>query len=164
VSPSLIGSARPIVTLINLSLVFWNHSTSWPKHGYIGPERHHRSASKPSYDPNSLWANHRLVLTGWWAHPNCNIVLNCAGLFRRILRQKLQDGKRISFLEFVKRHMCNTHWNEWHITRGTQPERRVLCLESYCCNKLDSCPKLTTSIRIIIESLSCLFQSHGWCS
>jgi hypothetical protein len=57
-----------------------------------------------SYDPNSscVKLSRGLVLTGWRAHPNCNIVLNCAGSPRRFLRQKLQDGMRISLSELVK--------------------------------------------------------------
>jgi hypothetical protein len=35
--------------------------------------------------------------------------------------------------------MCNIHWNGWCITWGTQPERRVLRLESRSYNK--SCPR-----------------------
>jgi hypothetical protein len=44
----------------------------------------------------------RLVLTGWRAHPNCDIVLNCAGSPKRFLRRKLQDGKCIPLSEFAK--------------------------------------------------------------
>jgi hypothetical protein len=44
----------------------------------------------------------KLVLTGWQAHPNCNLVLNCAGSPRHFLRQKLQDGRHISLLELAK--------------------------------------------------------------
>jgi hypothetical protein len=43
-----------------------------------------------------------LVLTGWRAHLNCNLVLNCAGSRRRFLRRKLQDGRRISLSELEK--------------------------------------------------------------
>jgi hypothetical protein len=55
--------------------------------------------------------------------------------FTQVLRQKLQDEKRISFSESVKRHMCNVHQNGWRITRGTQPERKLLPLESHSYNK-----------------------------
>jgi hypothetical protein len=90
-----------------------------------------------------------LVLTSWWAHPNCSIILNCAGSFRCFLRQKLQDGKRNSSSELAKRPMCNIRQNGWRITRGTQLERRMLPMEShsynksypspkaYCCSKID---------------------------
>jgi hypothetical protein len=50
--------------------------------------------------------------------------------------------------------MCIIHQNGWRITRGTQPERMVLHLESYCYNKLHPSPKLTASLRLLIESLS----------
>jgi hypothetical protein len=61
--------------------------------------------SKFSHDPQFLVLklSHGLVLTGWWARPNCNLVLNYTGSPRRLLRQKLQDGKRISFPESMKR-------------------------------------------------------------
>jgi hypothetical protein len=82
-----------------------------------------------------------LVLTGWRARPNCNLVLNCVGSPRRLLRQMLQDGKHISFSESAKRPMCNIHQNGWRITRGTQLERRVLPLESRSYNKSHPSPK-----------------------
>jgi hypothetical protein len=50
--------------------------------------------------------------------------------------------------------MCNIHQNRWHITQGMQPERRVLHLESRSYNKSHHGPKLTTSLRLMIESLS----------
>jgi hypothetical protein len=46
-----------------------------------------------------------LLLTGWRALPNCNLVLNCVGSSWRFLRQNLQDGKHISSLELAKRLM-----------------------------------------------------------
>jgi hypothetical protein len=44
----------------------------------------------------------RLVLTGWRAYPNYNLVLNYAGLSSRFLRQKLQDENRIFLSELAK--------------------------------------------------------------
>jgi hypothetical protein len=102
-----------------------------------------RNASKLSHDPNSFCVklSHKLVLTGWWAHPNCNRVLNCASSSRRFIRQKLQDGKCISSSEFAKKNMCISHQNGYRITRGTQSERRVLHLESCSYNKSHPSPK-----------------------
>jgi hypothetical protein len=76
-----------------------------------------------------------LVLTSCWARSNCNLVLNYAGSPRRLLRQKLQDGKCISFARSTKRPMCNIRQNGWCITQGTQPERRMTYLESRSYNK-----------------------------
>jgi hypothetical protein len=108
-----------------------------------------------------------LVLTGWWAHPNYNLVLNYASSPRRLLRQKLQDGKRIFPSEFVKRPMCNIHRNEWRITRGTQPERRVLPWSLVATTSHILALKLTTSRRLMIRSLSSLFEYsldfHKYC-
>jgi hypothetical protein len=50
--------------------------------------------------------------------------------------------------KITKRSHLHLHPNGWHITRGTQPDRRVLCLESYCYNKSDSGPKSTASLRL----------------
>jgi hypothetical protein len=108
---------------------------------------------------NSLCAklSHMLVLTGWWALLNCNVILNCAGLSRRF-SQKLQDVKHNSSSELA-RPTCIIHWNGWRITWGTQLERRVLRLESSCYNKSHLCAKLSASLRLLIESPPCLFQA-----
>jgi hypothetical protein len=79
--------------------------------------------------------SHGLVLTSWGAHPNCNLVLSCTGSPMHLLRQKLQDEKR-------------TRQNEWRITQGTQPERRVLPLESRSNNKSNSSSKSIASLRL----------------
>jgi hypothetical protein len=55
--------------------------------------------------------------------------------------------------------MCIIRQNGWHITRGTQSERRVLHLESRCYNKSHPGPKLMTSLRLMIESLSLLVSN-----
>jgi hypothetical protein len=88
-----------------------------------------------------LKLSRRLVLTGWRARPNYNLVLNCAGSPRRLLRQKLQDEKSISFSESMKRPICNIHRNRCCITQDTQPRRRVLPLESCSYNKSHPSPK-----------------------
>jgi hypothetical protein len=85
--------------------------------------------------------------------------LELCDLPRRFLRQKLQDGKRISSSRLVKGPMCIIRQNGWRITQDTQLERRVLCLESHCYNKLHPDPKLSTSLRLMIESLT-LFVSN----
>jgi hypothetical protein len=56
-----------------------------------------------------------------------------------------------SHLQFLLNGRC--------ITRGTQPKRTVLRLESRCYNKSHPGPKLSASLGLMIESLPCLFQS-----
>jgi hypothetical protein len=90
-----------------------------------------------------------LVLTGCWAHPNCNLVLNGASSPRRLLRQKLQDGKRISFLGSVKRPLYNIHQNGWCITQSTQPERRMSHLESRSYNRSHLSPRAYCFSKIV---------------
>jgi hypothetical protein len=48
----------------------------------------------------------------------------------------------------AKRSHLQLLLNGWRITRGTQPEKRVLCLESYCYDKSNSGPKSTASLRL----------------
>jgi hypothetical protein len=105
--------------------------------------------------PNSLCAklSHGLALAGWGARPNCNIVLNCAGSSRHLLRQKLQDGKHISFSESAKRLLCNIHQNGWRITWGTQLERGVLPLESHSYNKSHPSHKAYCFSKIVDRTL-----------
>jgi hypothetical protein len=60
--------------------------------------------------------------------------------------------------------MCNIHRNEWRITRGMQPERRVLHLESRCYNESHPGPKLTTSLSrflVCFKSLLDLVLAFG---
>jgi hypothetical protein len=122
----------------------------------------------PSHYTNSLCVklSHGLVLTGWGAHPNCNLVLNYAGLPRRLLRQKLQDEKCISFSKSTKRSLCNIHRNRWCITRGTQLKRRVLPLESrsynqshhstkaYCFSKMNDQKHILVCIKFCLTFLN----------
>jgi hypothetical protein len=65
--PSLIGSTKPNRYHDKLTAAhFETCGTFWSKCGHPGSERHRRSASKLSYDPNSLCPkqSRRLVLTG----------------------------------------------------------------------------------------------------
>jgi hypothetical protein len=94
-----------------------------------------------------LKLSHRLVLTGWRVLLNCNLVLNYTSSPMCFLRQKLQDGKSLRSLEISKRPLCIICQNGWSITRGTQLERRVLCLESRCYDKSYPGPKPITSPR-----------------
>jgi hypothetical protein len=116
--------------------------------------------------PNSLCAklSHGLALTGWGARPNCNLVLNCASSPRRLLRQKLQDGKCISFSESTKRPMCNIHRNRWRITRGTEPEEGCCPWSLVATTSHIIALKLTASLRLMGGSLSSLFWILAWLS
>jgi hypothetical protein len=49
-----------------------------------------------------LKLGHGLVLTGWWACPNYNLVLNSVGSPSRLLRQKLRDGKCTLICNFFR--------------------------------------------------------------
>jgi hypothetical protein len=73
-------------------------------HEHLGPSisEHDQSCSCDHALFLALKLSYKLVLTGWWAHPNYNLVLNCAGTPRRFSRQKLQDGKHISLLQLAK--------------------------------------------------------------
>jgi hypothetical protein len=55
--------------------------------------------------------------------------------------------------------MCSIRRNKWRITQGTQPKRGLLHLESRGYNKSHPGPKLSASLRLMIESLPYLFQS-----
>jgi hypothetical protein len=50
--------------------------------------------------------------------------------------------------KLAKRSHLHLLLSGWRITWGTQPERRVVCLESYCYNKLDSGHKSTSSLEL----------------
>jgi hypothetical protein len=168
-----IGSTKPIVTfsaLKDTAACAYSEicDTSRSKHGLLSLERHRCSASKFSYDSNSLWAklSHGLVLTSWRAHPNYNLILNYAGSPKRFLRWKSQDGRRVSS-EFEKRPLCNIRRNGWHITQGTQPERWLLPLESRSYNKSYSRPKAYCFSKIderkpfLVVSNPCLTFLHS---
>jgi hypothetical protein len=96
------------------------HNLSKLSHGAMS----HRCEAKSRVDSDWLISSSKLqpCLELWW-------------FARRLLRQKLQDGKRISLSESTKRPMCNIRQNGWRITQGTQPERRMWNLESHSYNK-----------------------------
>jgi hypothetical protein len=52
--PPLIGSARPIVTLNSLSLLFWNHNISCLYMDMSDFKDNHRNPSELSHDPSLL--------------------------------------------------------------------------------------------------------------
>jgi hypothetical protein len=92
--------------------------------------------------------SYRLVQTGWWAHPNDNLILNCAGSPRCFLRTKVARWKEHFLIGISKRPLCITRRNGWRITRGTQPKRRMLHLESCCYSKSHSGLKFTSSLKL----------------
>jgi hypothetical protein len=79
-----------------------------------------------------------------------------------LLKTKVARWKTYFLIGISKRPMCIIRQNGWHITRGMQPKRRVLRLESHCYNK--SCPgsTLNTSPRYddqkpsLVDSDPCL--------
>jgi hypothetical protein len=56
-----------------------------------------------------LKLSYRLVLTGWRAHPNCDLVLNCAGSPKCISLLELAKGPCASFIRMdgVLLEVCN---------------------------------------------------------
>jgi hypothetical protein len=87
---------------------------------------------------------------------SCNLFwTHSISLPKHFLRQKLLDGKCISSSELAKRLLCDIRRNGWRITRGTQPERKILCLESHC-YKLCPGPTLSTSLRLDEHKLFCV--------
>jgi hypothetical protein len=94
-----------------------------------------------------------LVLTGCWVHPNCNLVLNCAGSSRRLLREKLQDGNT-----FPSQNMRKGPGATFSGTDGvllTVRNRKEGCcpwsLVATTCHI--QALKLTASLRLMIKSL-----------
>jgi hypothetical protein len=85
--------------------------------------------------------------------------LKMCRFIQAFLKTKFAGWKAHFLVGISKKLVCNIHQNGWHITRGTQSERRVLCLESLYYNKSHPSPKLSASLRLMIESLPCLFQS-----
>jgi hypothetical protein len=75
------------------------------------------------------------------------------------LKTKVARLKAQVFIKISKRPMCNIHRNRWYITRGTQPERRVLRLECLCYNKWHPGPKLSASLRLRIEASLVCFRT-----
>jgi hypothetical protein len=95
-----------------------------------------------------LKLSYGLVQTSWWAHPNGNLILNCAGSPMRSLRTKVARWKEHFLIGISKRPLCITRRNGWHITQGTEPERTMLRLESCCYNMSRSGPKITASLKL----------------
>jgi hypothetical protein len=65
-----------------------------------------------------------------------------------LLKTKVARWKAHFLVRISKRPMYTICWNGWHITRGTQPERRLSHLESHCYNKLDPGPKTPASLNL----------------
>jgi hypothetical protein len=91
--------------------------------------------------------------------PKLQPCLELCRFIQALLKTKLARWKSHFLSGISKRPLCIIHRNRWRITQGTQPERRVLCLESHCYNKSHPDPKLTASLRLMIECLS-LFISN----
>jgi hypothetical protein len=106
--------------------------------------------------PNSLCANlsHMLVLTGWWAHPNCDLVLNCAGSSRRFLRQKLQDGKCISSSELAKYPYASFVKMDGVLLEVRNRKEKCCTWSLIATTSRILALKLTVSLSLMIRSLS----------
>jgi hypothetical protein len=67
----------------------------------------------------------------------------------------------------MTRPLVNIHQNGWRITRGTQPERRVLPWSLVVTTSHILALKLTSSQRLLIGNLSSLFEYlldfHKYC-
>jgi hypothetical protein len=85
--------------------------------------------------------------------------LQLCQFIQALYKRKVARWKAHSSSEFAKRPLCNIYQNGWHITQGTQPERRLLRLESRGYNKSHPCPKLSASMRLLSESIPCLLQT-----
>jgi hypothetical protein len=130
-----------------------------------GLEDTYCNPNKLSMTPKFLMLklSHGLVLTGYWALPNCNVVSNCAGSPWHFLRQNLQDGKCIFIhWKLARGLICNFPLNGWHITRGTQPKRKMLRLESRCYNESHPGRMLMASLRVMIEGLFYVASNPCW--
>jgi hypothetical protein len=73
-----------------------------------------------------------------------------------LLKTKVARWKAHFLIGIGKRPRWIIHQNGWHMTRGTQLKRRVLRLESRCCNESHPDPKIMASLRLMIESLFCV--------
>jgi hypothetical protein len=85
--------------------------------------------------------------------------LELCQFIQMLLKPKVARWTTHSLIRISKRPLCIIRRNGMRITQGTQSKRRVLRLESHCYNKLHPDPKLTTSLRLRIKSLS-LFVSN----
>jgi hypothetical protein len=105
--------------------------------------------------PNSLCVklSRMLVMTGWWARPNYNIVLNCAGSSRRFLRQKLQDRKCIFSSELAK-DPCAAFIRTDGVLLEVHNRKEECCTWSLVATTSHILAlKLTASLRLMIGSL-----------
>jgi hypothetical protein len=106
--------------------------------------------------PNSLCVklSHRLVLISWWARPNCNLVLNCAGSSKHFLRQKLQDRKCISSSKLAK-DPCASFIGTDGVLLEVRNRKEECCTWSLIATTSHILAlKLTSSLRLMIGSLS----------
>jgi hypothetical protein len=106
--------------------------------------------------PNSLCKklSHMLVLTSWWAHPNCNLVLNCVDSSKRFLRQELQEGRCISSSELAK-DPCASFIGTDGVLLEVRNRKEECCTWSLVATISHILAlKLTTSLRLMIRSLS----------
>jgi hypothetical protein len=71
-----------------------------------------------------------------------------------LLKTKVARWKAHFLNEISKRPLRIIHQNRWHISRGTQPERKMLWQDSSRYNQSHPSPKLMTSLRLMIECLS----------
>jgi hypothetical protein len=106
-----------------------------------------------------LKLSHGLVSTGWRAHPNCNLVLNCSGSSRRFLRQKLQDGNHIP-PQNLQKDPCATFVRTDDVLLEVRNRKEGCCAWSLV--PTTSCTlalKLTTSLRFLKRNLSLFVSS-----
>jgi hypothetical protein len=147
--------------------LFWTRRTFFPKHDHSWRKGNPSQYLHPFswvLDSLHLKPSHVLDLTGWRALLNCNLVLNYAGSSRRFLRQKLKNGKRISSSELVKRTPVqhSSEWMSYYLRYTTR--RKGIALGDSLLQQVTSSPNLSASLRLMIESLTCLFQSPAWLS
>jgi hypothetical protein len=80
--------------------------------------------------------------------------LELCRFIQALLKTKVARWKVHFLVRVSKRLMYIIRRNGWRITRGTQPERRMLHLESRCYNKSDPGPKALASQTLMSVSLS----------
>jgi hypothetical protein len=93
-----------------------------------------------------------------WAHPNYNLVLNGASLPRRLLWQKLQDGKRIPSQNLWK-DPCATVIGMDGVLLEVRNRKWGCCPWSLVATSKILALKLTASLRSMRGSVSSLFES-----
>jgi hypothetical protein len=106
--------------------------------------------------PNSLCVklSHRLILTGWWAHPNCKPCLELCRFMQSFLKIEVPRWKVYFLIRISKRPLCIIHRNGWRITRGTQPKEECCTWSLVATTNRILALKLTASLRLMIGSLS----------